>query len=207
MQVQITGKHMDVGQALSTHVEERLTVISEKYFDNPIEATVTFSKQAHHQIRADVHVHVGRGILVQAHDETGDAYTAFDGACDKIAKQLRRYKSRLKDHHQRSANGQSENILTYVLSADEEKTDETTDSEEMPAIIAEMSTVIETLTVGEAVMRLDLSNAPVVVFRNRSHGGLNVIYRREDGNISWIDPDGITREAEVGTKKVGKVAS
>jgi len=199
MQIQISGKGMDVGDSLHTHVNSKLQQISEKYFENPIEAHVTFSKEAH-QVRADVTVHVSRGIVVQGHETGGDAYAAFDTACDRIRKQLQKYKDRLKDHSQRmqEVEAQHESVMAqqYILSSDEEEKEDIVDEGDQPAIIAEMATNIPTLSIPEAVMRLDLSNEPVIIFKNRSHEGLNVLYRRRDGNISWVDPEGFRKAAE-----------
>ncbi len=187
---------MDVGDALSQHIEQHLTSVSEKYFDNPIESHVVMSKGVHAQVQADITVHVGRNIVVQGHDAANDAYAAFDGAADKIARQLRKYKDRLKNHHKRVAEQESLPAQQYVLATDTSEEEMSTDLDEQPAVIAEMATNIDSLTVSEAVMRMDLSNSPVVIFKNRSHGGVNVIYRREDGNISWIDPEGFKKAAE-----------
>jgi len=195
MQLSVSGKQLDVGDALKGHVSDGLSMAVAKYFDNAIEAHVVFSRVAH-RIRADISVHVGRGIIVQGHEESDDPYAAFDGATDRIAKRLRRYKSRLRDHHRR-AESALEPAHQYVLAPkgeDDAAADGMdTNGGDAPVIIAESSTEIQSVTVGEAVMMLDLADMPALMFRNAAHGGLNMIYRRPDGNIGWVDPRG-TRE-------------
>lgn len=187
MEISVKGKNMDVGEALSTHVQDQLTSAVEKYFTQAIDATVTFSREAH-QLRADISVHPGpRGLLIQSKSEGADAYGAFEGAMERIAKQLRRYKRRLSDHHKgMTAADEFLQAQQYVIEPEQEELDVEPDGQ--PAIIAEMETHIATLTVSEAVMRMDLADAPVVMFRNGATGGLNVVYKRNDGNIGWIDP-------------------
>ena len=187
MNLSVIGRHLDVGDALRSHVEDHLDGAVSKYFSQALEATVTFSKAAHRQLRADISVHPRRGMLVQGSGEGGDAYVAFEAALGRIAKQLRRYKRRLRDDHHKGLDDEA--VLTaqqYIL-ASETGEDEVPDGAS-PAVIAEMPTEIATLTVGEGVMRMDLGDLPAMVFRNRAHGALNVIYRRPDGNIGWIDP-------------------
>lgn len=187
MNLTVKGKNIDVGEALRTHVAQALDHGIAKYFGNPIEATVTFSKQSH-LFSADLSVHIGRGILVQAEASADQAYAAFDLAMDHLAKRMRRYKRRLRDHHR--AETQSFRAAQYILAPEGEEDVEigAVNGSEAPAVIAEMQTEIPTLTVGEAVMRLDLSDLKAMMFLNRAHGGLNMVYRRNDGNIGWVDP-------------------
>jgi ribosomal subunit interface protein len=187
MNLTVKGKNIDVGEALRTHVAQSLDHGIAKYFGNPIEATVTFSKQSH-LFSADLSVHIGRGILVHAEESADQAYTAFDLAMDHLAKRMRRYKRRLRDHHR--AETQSFRAAQYILApeSDDEAEPGAANGNEAPAVIAEMQTEIPTLTVGEAVMRLDLSGLKAMMFLNRAHGGLNMVYRRNDGNIGWVDP-------------------
>lgn len=199
MQVTVTGKQLDVGDNLREHAEHRLQDAVAKYFDHAIEASVVMSRDAQ-QLRADISVHVGRGILVQGHGRSDSAYSAFDIASDRIAKQLRRYKRRLRDDHrkEKSAEAEAEDrmlVQQYILSGIEEIADPRSDPDEVdpPVIIAEMTTEIDFLTVEEAVMRMELADQPALVFRNSAHGGLNVVYRRSDGNLGWIDPAGNTQ--------------
>jgi ribosomal subunit interface protein len=186
MQLTVKGKQLDVGDALRSHVAESLNGIFGKYFGNPIEATVVLSREAH-LYRAQVTVHVGRGILLQGQADAEQPYTAYDGAADKVAKRMRRFKRRLRDHHR--AEIVMQRAQHYVLAAEAEETgDEPDEVDGKPAVIAEMVADIPTLTVGEAVMRLELADEGAIMFRNRAHGGLNMVYRRTDGNVGWVDP-------------------
>jgi ribosomal subunit interface protein len=192
MQLTVTGKQVDVGGALRRHVETSLDALLGKYFRTAIEAHTVFAREAH-LIRTDLSLHIGRGIMIKSGATASDYYPAFDAAAERLAKQLRRYKRRLRDHHARLRNQaeDQETARAFVLApVDEEAEPETTPDGDAtaPVVIAEMSTELPRLTVGEAVMRLDLADAPVLLFRNRSHGELNVIYRRGDGNVGWIDP-------------------
>lgn len=185
MHITVTGKQVDVGEALRDHVETRVTTGTEKYFGDPIDAQVVFSREGHLH-RVDCSVHVGAGIFVKSHASAEDVYATFDAAADRIEKQLRRYKRRLRNHHKATPVEMLE-AQSYVLSAEqEEERDEPDDAQ--PMIIAESTTDIPTVSVSEAVMRMDLANVPALMFRNRAHGELSVVYRREDGNIGWIDP-------------------
>jgi ribosomal subunit interface protein len=188
MDVSINGKGLDVGDALRGHVANQLAGAVAKYFTKALDAGVTISREAH-LFRADIAVHPMRGVLVKGHGLAEDAYGAFDGALERITKQLRRYKRRLKEHHK--GGRATEPMETtpahqYILAA--EVVEEELPADGQPAIIAELSTEIATLSVGEAVMRMDLADAPLLMFRNRANGAFNVVYRRPDGNIGWIDP-------------------
>jgi ribosomal subunit interface protein len=188
MNLTVNGKGIDVGEALRVHVAESLDRVLEKYFSNPIEAATTFSKQGH-LFKVQISVHVGRGILMQADGEGADAYGAFDGAAETVAKRLLRHKKRLRDHHREPADSDSYAAKYFVL-ADSESEESAPDANgaAAPAIIAEMAADIPTLTVSQAVMRLDLAGLAAMMFHNRAHGGLNMVYRRGDGNIGWVDP-------------------
>ena len=198
MQLSVTGKQTEIGEALRRHIEGSLGSILDKYFKTAIEAHVIVSKEAHLS-RAEISIHIGRGIVVNARASASDAYLAFDAAAERLAKQLRRYKRRLRDHHAkgREPAAASERAMDYVLAPIEEAEEEDAEGQDAgtggangaPAVIAEMSTELPSLTVGEAAMRMDLAEAPVLLFRNRSHGQLNLVYRRSDGNIGWIDPE------------------
>jgi len=188
MEISVKGKQLDVGEAWRGHVQETLPTIVGKYFENAQDAQVTLAKQGG-TFHVDLVVHVGKRILVQSHGATGDAYSAYDEAAEHLAKRLRRYKRRLRDHHhERSDQAEAMLAQQYVL-AGEDIGDESTENDE-PMVIAEMETQLETLSVGEAVMRMDLANLPAMMFRNRAHGGLNMVYHRGDGHIGWVDPRG-----------------
>lgn len=197
MQLTVTGKQVDVGDALRTHVETSLGAVLGKYFGSAIEAHAVFARERH-LVRADLSLHIGRGIVVNSAAEATEHYVAFDMAAERLAKQLRRYKRRLREHHgkARPAAEGPEMARAFVLAPFDDEDDaeepaaDTIDEAAAPVVIAEMSTELPRLTVGEAVMRMDLADAPVLLFRNRAHGELNVVYRRGDGNIGWIDPSG-----------------
>lgn len=185
MEISVKGKHLNVGEALRGHVEESLAGAVAKYFEHALDAVVVFSREAH-TFRVDISVHPWRGLLVQGRGAADDAYVAFDGALERILKQLRKYKGRIRTHHKNR--GQEEPLPAQysILAPEDEEMAATTEAH--PTIIAEMPHGISTLTVSEAVMRMDLADVPVMMFRNSAHGGLNVVYRRADGNIGWIDP-------------------
>ena len=202
MQLTVTGKQVDVGNSLRRHVESALEAILGKYFRTAIEAHAVFAREAH-LIRADVSLHIGRGIVVNSGAAASDHYLAFDAAAERLAKQLRRYKRRLREDHGRAhpPAERPEIARSFVLAPIDEDAEaawvedaaaeaaaDGAGAGASPVVIAEMTTELPTLTVGEAVMRLDLADAPVLLFRNRSHGELNLVYRRVDGNIGWIDP-------------------
>ena len=181
MDISIKGKQLDVGDAMRGYAEDQLTSAVSKYFDKALDATVILSRDGH-MFRAEISVHAGRGMVMQGGARAGDPYPAFDGALDRITKRLRRYKRRLRDHHK--GRGATLPAQYSIIAAE----DEDLAVEDQPTIIAEMPHEIATLTVGEAVMRLDLAENPVMMFRNCATDGLNVVYRRADGNIGWIDP-------------------
>ncbi len=187
MRYQISGKQIDIGAALQSHVQTELGGVVEKYAERPTDANVIFSKSAHEFV-CETTVHLSTGLTAQAKAHATEIYAAFEACCDKMEKQLRRYKRRLKDHHrERSQPVELSGASAYILAAEED-----TESQEpetlQPIIVAEMETKIPSLSVGEAVMQMELAGAPVLVFRNEGKDGLNVVYRRDDGNIGWIDP-------------------
>lgn len=191
MQLTVKGKQLDVGDALRTHVAENLTTLVGKYFTKPMEATVVLSRDAH-LFKADIQVRVGRGIVLQSVSEATEPYPAFDTACEKLHTRLRRYKDRLRGHH--AVDGADEPTPARYQVLEAERDDHVPDAEAgngkaHPIVVADMQTHIDTLTVSEAVMRMELAEAPALMFRNRGNGGLNMVYRRVDGNVGWVDPD------------------
>lgn len=189
MQLSVKGKQLDVGEALRSHVRTAMARILDKYFGSAIEVGVTLSREAH-RYRAVVVAHVGRGIQLQAQGEAEAPYLAFDTAAEHLAKRLRRYKRRLRDHH-KEPTGTALPAQQYILAAPSgEAAQGGSEVDGTPVIVAEMATEIPSLTVGEAVMRMDLADLSALLFRNVSHSGLNLVYRRPDGNIGWIDPRG-----------------
>lgn len=186
MEINVTGRKIKVGAAFSDHVRARLEQAAEKYFFRSTEASVTANKEAH-LFSVACMIHAGHGLSLQSHGEGGDVYAAFDEAADRIEKQLRRYKRRIKNHHISGLKDQEAiPAQSYILASEDENLSANNGGD--PVIIAEASTEIRSLSVGDAVMHMDLSGAPAMMFRNTMSGRLNVIYRRADGNIGWIEP-------------------
>ncbi len=187
MRYQISGKQIDIGEALQSHVQTQLGAAIGKYAGRPTDAHVIFSKSAH-EFACEATVHLSTGLTASAKAHANEIYAAFEACSEKMEKQLRRYKRRLKDHHkERPEPVEFGGASTYILAASEDD-DSDGPATLQPMIIAEMETRIPSLSVGEAVMQMELGSAPVLVFRNEKNNGVNVVYRREDGNIGWIDP-------------------
>jgi ribosomal subunit interface protein len=208
MQLTVSGKQVDLSDALRVHVSEHLDNITNKYFDHALEANITFSK-ARSFFTCDINLHAGRGVTVRGEGEAADARAAFDDAAEHIAKRLRRYRQRVNEHARGAgARAKPEPGRQYILRDDGHQAEPGTepastqanghDSQPKPqeehedslhaTIIAEADTVIETLSVRDAVMHMDLAYQQLLMFRNCKNGQLNVVYRRPDGHIGWIDP-------------------
>ena len=192
MQITVSGKQVELSDALRVRVSDHLDTIAGKYFDHALEANVTFSR-ARSFFTCDINVHAGRGLTLRGEGEAGDAHSAFDDAAEHIAKRLRRYRRRVNEHARDLANrARPEAARQYVLRQEEDSQATSADARsETPAyatVIAEGQAEINTLSVGEAVMRMDLADQPVLMFRNSATAELNVVYRRPDGHIGWIDP-------------------
>ena len=186
MQIKITGKNLDVGEALRLHIEDRLRQLQQRYFEGTVHGHVTIEK-VKAGFQADCTLHLATGLVLQAHGMAADGHPSFDQAAQHLERQLKRYKNRLKDHHK----SRREPVLhreaaSYVISAAAETEPEPEDLN--PVVVAESAARVPELTVGEAVMQLDISSLPFVLFRNSGHGQINVVYRRPDGNIGWVDP-------------------
>lgn len=201
MELNVHGKQIDVGDALRTHVEGKLEDLNSKYFNHATFATVTFSREGHGKprTRAHISIQIGKNIMIVADATDQDPYASFEAAADKVGKQMRRYKKKLRDHHERqeaSLEDEMRIARNYVLAAVPEQDDEPVSEErdipqgDDPAVIAEMTTEIQTMSVSDAVMRLDLSGESALLFYNANHKGLNMVYKRSDGNIGWVDPEG-----------------
>lgn len=187
MRYQISGKQIDIGNALQTHVEAETSELLGKYSGRPTDANIVFSKSGHEYVCETV-IHLSTGLTAQARGHESEIYAAFDSALEKMDKQLRRYKRRLKDHHkERSQPVELSDAGSYILAPSDESGEAEQDTVSA-MIIAETDMKIPLLSAGEAVMQMELANAPALVFRNEKHNGINVVYRREDGNISWVDP-------------------
>jgi ribosomal subunit interface protein len=185
MQIKVTGKNLDVGDALREHIQARLSLLQQKYFDATVHATVTVEKQRSF-FHTDCALHLATGLVLQAEGTGAEAHPSFDQAAAHLEKQLRRYKQRLKDHHRKRREPVRQfEAPSYVI---EPASDEHDAQGEHPVVVAETGLKLPELSVGEAVMQLDISTQPFLLFRNGGHGGLNLVYRRPDGNIGWVDP-------------------
>lgn len=188
MRITVTGRKLDIGISLKEHVEARLEGSVKKYFSHTIEGDVTLSKNAH-LYRADCKIHIGHGIYLQSSAEETEIYAAFDTAADKMETRLRRYKRRITNHHKEKSSAKEEAVYKAQYNVFDISSSQEDESEDkMPVIVAEMDMDIPEVTVSDAVMRLDLGELQTLMFRNSGHGGINVVYRRPDGNIGWIDP-------------------
>ena len=186
MALQISGKHMNIGEALTARIEDRLDDAVTKYFPGGYNGHVTVEKQGS-RFTCDCVIHLDSSVDLQATSTENDPTAAFEGAAEKVEKRLRRYKRRLKDHHSKSHKAERLDAAYSIVEAPD--TEQEMPENYNPVIIAESLTSIETQTVAGAVMKLDLSDNPVVVFTNAGSGKTNVVYRRNDGNIGWIDPN------------------
>ena len=194
MRVQVAGRQMDVGEALRTRIESELTSGVGKYFNRATDAVVTVGKNGGGiGIEVDCTVHLSSGISLQAAGHAGDAHSAFDDALGKLEKRVRRYKRRLRNHHADNKSPlPAEDATAYVLAplqADTEDEAAPNGAADGPLVIAEATVPVRTMAVAMAVLQLDLKDAPVLMFRNAASGSLNVVYRRSDGNVGWIDPE------------------
>jgi ribosomal subunit interface protein len=195
MHIVVSGKQVDTGDALRQHVSDQLGVVAQKYFDHALEAQVTFSRNRTF-FHCDITLHAGRGLTMRAEGEAGDAHAAFNAAAEHVAKRMRRHRRKVNEHARDLANRERDESaarrLVLQVADDVEETPATNGHDsaapiEAPAIVAEMPETIATLSVGEAVMRLDLADRVALMFRDRASGALGVVYRRKDGNIGWID--------------------
>lgn len=194
MQVQVTGKHVDVGEALRTRVTDELSSSIAKYFDRDGGAADVVVSREGTAFKVDCAVTLASGQQLTTHGVGGDAHVAFDAALERMSRRIRRYKNRLKDHSLAASAKQAETAAYFVIAApdaDDEEDEGTAAVSPFPEpmIIAETEKPVRLMTVSGAVMELDLTEAQTIVFRNAAHGGLSVVYRRPDGNIGWIDPE------------------
>jgi ribosomal subunit interface protein len=187
MRIKVSGKQISIGDALPSHAESRIEAVVTKYAERPVEATCVFSKDAH-QFVCESSVHLSTGLHSQASGRANDIYDSLDASLERMEKQLRRYKRRLKDHHKNRVTPiEVVEASSYILASASDESDEDEPETLQPIIVAETATQVKSLSVGEAVMQMELAGAPVLVFRNDAHGGVNVVYQREDGNVGWID--------------------
>ena len=198
MPLRISGKNLDIGDALRTRMRDRVVEALGKYFDGGYSGHLTVGKEGF-GFRTECAIHLDSGITLHAEALAADAYASADQAAVRIEKRLRRYKRRLKDHPSRGY-AQSEvagtapmEAASYVIAAPEHE-DDAEASEFAPVIIAETTTMMRRMSVSEAVLELDMTGAPVIVFRHAGHGRVNLVYRRADGHIGWIDPPAVPRD-------------
>jgi ribosomal subunit interface protein len=200
MHIVVSGKQVDTGDALRQHVSDHLGLVAQKYFDHALEAQVTFSRSRAF-FHCDITLHAGRGLTMRAEGEAGDAHAAFNAAAEHVAKRLRRYRRKVNEHARDLANRERPEAARRLVLQVAEETEEAAPARngqpaavaeadsgiDAPAIVAEMPESIATLSVGEAVMQLDLADRVAMMFRDRASGALGVVYRRKDGHIGWID--------------------
>ncbi|MBC7769273.1 MAG: ribosome-associated translation inhibitor RaiA [Phycisphaerales bacterium] len=203
MRIQVAGRQMDVGEALRTRIETELAAGVGKYFSKATDAVVTVAKDGGQSVNVDCTVHLFSGITLQAEGHAGDAHSAFDDAMNKLEKRVRRYKRRLRNHHADNKSPlPAEDASAYVLAPLEAENEADDDApaatESPPLVIAESALVVRTMTVSMAVLQLDLSKEPALMFRNAANGVFNVVYRRADGNIGWIDPERASKKVKNG---------
>lgn len=189
MTIQVTGKNVDAGEAYKTYVLDKISTVLEKYIGPEISGHVRLEKERA-QFRTNCSIRLRTGLQVEAHGDGADAYGSADAAVERLEKRVRRYKRRLKSHHNgrdNAAFGMEVPARDYTVQLNQDEEDHIPAADH-PVIIAEAERGIRAMTVSEAVMQLDLSEGHFLVFRNAAHGGLNVVYRRPDGHVGWIDP-------------------
>ncbi len=187
MDIRISGHQMDTGAALQEHAADRLGAIVEKYFDRALSSHVTFGKAPAGAFTCDIVTHVMQGLILKAQGSAQDAHIAFDDAVAKIDKQLRRYKRRLTDRHQQANHSPGEEEASYTIFAVEQDAEQEVASD-APLVIAETRVDIPTASVADAVMMMDLRNTPALFFKNAGTDRHNMVYRRADGSIGWVEP-------------------
>jgi ribosomal subunit interface protein len=188
MSVRVSGKHMEIGESFRTRIEDHVSGAVRKYFDGGFSSHVIVEKSGS-RFQADCKIHLDTGVVLHATGEAQDPQPAFDAAAERIEKRLRRYKRRLKDHHANSQQSQAELAYAVVGSGDDDADEVPEDY--APAIIAESTKQLVTMSVANAVMALDMTDERILMFRNAGNDALNVVYRRNDGNIGWIDAGGV----------------
>ena len=194
MDIRVSGHQVDTGEALRTHVGTRMGAMTDKYFSRAVAANVTFGRGPYEDFTCDIVSPVAHGVVLKASNRANDAHVAFEGAADKIEKQLRRYVKRLRERRSQSAPDIAEapaevqaNAGYTIFAAPREEEEPISDS---PPIIAETRVDIPEASVGDAAMMLDLRNTNALMFKNAKTGDFNMIYRRDDGTIGWVEPGG-----------------
>jgi len=186
MEIRVSGHQMATGSALQEHATDRLNAISEKFFSRALSSAVTFGKAPAGAFACDIVLHVNQGLILKSHGQAQDAHQAFEQAADKVEKQLRRYKRRLKDRHEQADHAMREEDAAYtVFDVGDPEAEEAPDA---PPVIAETRTDIPEVSVADAVMLLDLRHTNALFFKNAGTGRHNMVYRRADGSIGWVEP-------------------
>lgn len=185
MDIRVSGHQVDTGEALRSHVSERLSAMADRYFSRAVAANVTFGRGPYEDFTCDIVAPVSQGVVLKSSNRANDAHVAFDGAADKIERQLKRYMSRLRDRRG-EANGEVAENAAYRVFAPPQDVEEPMPPS--PAIIAETKVDIPEASVSDAVMMLDLRNTNALMFRNPKSGDFNMVYRRDDGTIGWVEP-------------------
>lgn len=194
MALQVTGKNLDIGEALRTYVEDRIENTLDKYTGQSPSGHIRIEK-THGSFLTGCTIQLQSGLYLESHGEAPDAYASADQALERLEKRLRRYRRRIKKRHGPTQRKPSDTPAPYfVIQPGHEEENETDDDN--PVVVAELQTTIRELSVSDAVMQLDLAEKPVLVFQNASHSRINVVYRRDDGNIGWIDPGGKTTNTD-----------
>jgi len=190
MDIRVSGHQVDTGEALQNHASERLTAIVEKYFNRALSSHVTFGRGPSGGFRCDIIMHVMQNLVLKATGLAQDAHLALDQAAEKIDKQLRRYKRRLKDRHEQAAHAMAIEEAAYTIFEERAELGEEVEveDEEAPVVIAETRVDVPEATVSDAVMMLDLRNTTALLFKNAGTGRHNMVYRRGDGSIGWVEP-------------------
>lgn len=187
MDMRISGHQVETGAALQEHASDRLGVIVDKHFERALSSHVTFGKGPGSAFRCDIVMHVMQGLILKAQGNAHNAHQALDDAATKIEKQLRRYKRRLKDHHEQALHARAEEEAAYTIFASEDEVEEVV--ADAPPVIAETSVDVPECSVANAVMMLDLRNTPALFFKNAGTERHNMVYRRSDGSIGWVEPN------------------
>ena len=190
MDIRVSGHQIDTGEALQSYVADRLNAMVEKYFSRALSSHITFGKGAHGAFTSDIVTHVNKGLILKSHGDAQDVHLSFDQAAEKLDKQLRRYKRRVQDRHQQSVHSLLEDEAAYtVFAAPNETADDTDDfPTEAPPVVAETTADIPEASVADAVMMLDLRDTGALLFKNAKTGTHNMVYRRRDGSIGWVEP-------------------
>lgn len=192
MDIRVSGHQIDTGEALQSHIADRLNAMVSKYFSRALSSQVTVGRGAHGSYTSDIVTHVNKGLILKSHGDAQDAHLAFDQAAEKLDKQLRRYKRRVQDRHQQAAHSLAEENAAYIVFAGTDGTDGADEAEDeaadAPPIIAETTADIPEASVADAVMMLDLRDTGALLFKNAGTGVHNMVYRRRDGSIGWVEP-------------------